>query len=121
MARVLPVLFACASLSAAAAAQPADDLGRWHAGPYSYSDELGGFAIVGISGSGRTADDPVVLVQEFHSASPVTLDVGGVAAAVELEDGVGEGGITSADPQTIRVTVQDGTNRCAQTLTLEAI
>ena len=73
MARVLPVLFACASLSAAAAAQPADDLGRWHAGPYSYSDELGGFAIVGISGSGRTADDPVVLVQEFHSASPVTL------------------------------------------------
>lgn len=50
----------------------ADDLGRWHAGAYSYSDELGGFAIVAISGNG-TKDDPVVLTQEFLSASPVTL------------------------------------------------
>lgn len=73
MAKALPALLAFASLSVAAAAQPVDDLGRWHAGPYSFSDEMGGFAIVGISGSGRTADDPVVLVQEFHSASPVTL------------------------------------------------
>lgn len=55
-------------------AQAADDLGRWHAGPYSYSDELGGFAIVDISGTG-TVDDPVVLTQEFFSASPVTLVV----------------------------------------------
>lgn len=53
-------------------APAADDLGRWHAGAYSYSDELGGFAIVAISGSG-TKDDPVVLTQEFLSASPVTL------------------------------------------------
>lgn len=73
MMRMLPALAAFAGLCATAAAQPVDDLGRWHAGPYSYSDEAGGFVIVGISGSGRSADDPVVLVQEFHSASPVTL------------------------------------------------
>ncbi len=75
MAKMLPALLAFFSgLATAAAAQPAaDDLGRWHAGPYSYSDEMGGFAIIGISGSGRSADDPVVLLQELFSASPVTL------------------------------------------------
>ena len=72
-----PALLALAGLLAAggavpAAAQPVDDLGRWHAGPYSYSDEMGGFANVGISGRG-TVDDPVVLTQEFFSASPVVL------------------------------------------------
>lgn len=74
MARLLPALFAFAGFSTGADPPPAaDDPGRWHAGPYSYSDELGGFAIIGISGSGRSADDPVVLVQELFSASPVTL------------------------------------------------
>lgn len=73
MAKARPALLAFAGLCATAAAQPVDDLGRWHAGAYSYSAEMGGFAIVGISGSGRTADDPVVLVQEFYSASPATL------------------------------------------------
>jgi len=72
MARTLPALIVLASLAAAVPAGAADDLGRWHAGPYSYSDELGGFAIVDISGTG-TLDDPVVLTQEFFSASPVTL------------------------------------------------
>ncbi|MCV0396239.1 MAG: hypothetical protein K5872_04305 [Rhizobiaceae bacterium] len=42
------------------------------AGAYSYSDELGGFSITGISGSG-TRTDPVVLEQELNSASPVTM------------------------------------------------
>lgn len=55
-------------------AEAADDEGRWHAGAYSYSDELGGFAITGISGSG-TIDDPVVIHQELVSASPVTLSI----------------------------------------------
>lgn len=45
---------------------------RWFAGLYSFSDELGGFRITGISGIG-TREDPVVLVQEFEEASPVTL------------------------------------------------
>lgn len=54
-----------------AAAGPADD-GRWYAGAYSFSDELGGFRILSVSGTG-TRNDPVVLAQEMVSASPVTL------------------------------------------------
>lgn len=67
----MPIALA-ALLATAGMAKPADDLGRWHAGAYSYSDERGGFTILGISGSG-TLEDPVVLFQELHSASPVTL------------------------------------------------
>ncbi len=48
------------------------DGGVWRVGAYSFSDELGGFRILSAKGSG-TKDDPVVLVQEFFSASPVTL------------------------------------------------
>ncbi|WP_235911656.1 hypothetical protein [Mesorhizobium xinjiangense] len=44
----------------------------WRAGAYSFSDEKGGFRILAVSGRG-TADDPVVIDQEFYSASPVTL------------------------------------------------
>jgi hypothetical protein len=49
----------------------ADD-GRFYAGAYSFSDELGGFRITGISGTGSTAD-PIVLREEFSSSSPMTL------------------------------------------------
>lgn len=52
-------------------AGPGDD-GRWHAGAYSYSDEMGGFRIVAVSGSG-TKEDPVQIEQAFDSAGPVTL------------------------------------------------
>lgn len=45
---------------------------RWVAGGYSFSDELGGFTITGVSGSG-TREDPIVIVEELQSASPVTL------------------------------------------------
>lgn len=45
---------------------------RWQAGPYSFSDELGGFRIVGASGKG-TKDDPIVIQEEMNSASPVTM------------------------------------------------
>jgi hypothetical protein len=74
MGRNLPTLLALAGTLAAGPAGAADDLGRWNAGAYSYSDERGGFSIVGISGTG-TLEDPIVLVQELHSASPVTLVV----------------------------------------------
>ena len=75
MARSLPALLALAALPCGSVlSDAADDVGRWHAGPYSYSDELGGFSIVAISGTG-TFDDPVVLTQEFYSASPVTLTI----------------------------------------------
>lgn len=45
---------------------------RWIAGGYSFSDELGGFTIVGVGGSG-TKEDPIVIQEELVSASPVTL------------------------------------------------
>ena len=72
MARSLTALLALAGAWTHAHAEGANDLGRWHAGAYSYSDELGGFALTGISGTG-TLDDPVVIYQELYSASPVTL------------------------------------------------
>ena len=74
MRRALPALSALWSILAfaEAGAQQVDDLGRWHAGGYSYSDELGGFSIIGIAGIG-TAEDPVVLSQELFSASPAVL------------------------------------------------
>ncbi|MDW6021152.1 hypothetical protein SAZ10_05170 [Mesorhizobium sp. BAC0120] len=50
----------------------AEDGRKWVAGNYSFSDELGGFMITGISGKG-TRDDPVVIQEELQSASPVTL------------------------------------------------
>lgn len=51
-----------------------DDAGHltWPAGAYSFSDELGGFRILSASGRG-TREDPVVIVEELTSASPVTL------------------------------------------------
>ncbi len=42
--------------------------------PYAFSDELGGFSILAISGAG-TRDDPVHVAQSFRTASPVTLVV----------------------------------------------
>lgn len=50
------------------------DDGRWIAGGYSYSDELGGFRILSAEGTGTLAD-PVVLIEEMQSASPTTLVV----------------------------------------------
>lgn len=46
----------------------------WAAGAYSFSDELGGFRITGVSGRG-THDDPVVVAEELYSATPVTLTI----------------------------------------------
>ncbi len=74
MGMILPALLALAGMLATAHAEGADDLGRWHAGAYSYSDEMGGFAITGISGTG-TLEDPVIIYQELFSASPVTLTI----------------------------------------------
>lgn len=44
----------------------------WNSGAYSFSDELGGFRITGVSGSG-TREDPFVVKEELESSSPVTL------------------------------------------------
>lgn len=52
-------------------AGPGDD-GRWHAGGYSFSDELGGFRIRAVEGSGTRAD-PVILTQELSTTAAVVL------------------------------------------------
>lgn len=44
----------------------------WLGGAYSFSDELGGFRITGVSGTG-TKNDPITITEELDSASPVTL------------------------------------------------
>ena len=50
------------------------DDGQWRAGAYAFSDELGGFRILSATGRGTKAE-PIVLVQELSSASPVTLTI----------------------------------------------
>jgi hypothetical protein len=55
-----------------ARAQVVGDDGRWLAGAYSFSDELGGFHITGVRGKG-TETDPIIVSQELLSATPVTL------------------------------------------------
>ncbi len=67
LGRILGGLLSLALISAG----PADD-GRWHAGDYSFSDELGGFSILSISGSG-TREDPIEIREAFDSLAPVTL------------------------------------------------
>jgi hypothetical protein len=64
----------CVLAANAATAQEAAQAKRWVAGGYSFSDELGGFTITGVSGSG-TKDDPIVIQEELNSASPVQLVV----------------------------------------------
>jgi len=46
----------------------------WTSGAYSFSDELGGFHITGVSGRG-SKDDPFVVTEELNSATPVTLTI----------------------------------------------
>jgi hypothetical protein len=81
---ILAVALACGTVPGRAADEtPRDgdanapirtDDGQWRAGAYAFSDELGGFTILSASGRGTKAD-PIVLVQQFHSASPVTLTI----------------------------------------------
>lgn len=52
----------------------AEDGGLWPAGPYMLSDELGDFTISAVGGTG-TADDPIVVFEEFRSATPATLTI----------------------------------------------
>ncbi len=70
-ARHLPGMLVALAVASSATGASAE---TWFAGPYSFSDELGGFVIRGASGSG-SKDDPIVIEQEMLSASPVTLVV----------------------------------------------
>ena len=59
-------------MAAAGLAGAGSSRSRWEAGAYSFSDELGGFRIVGVSGTG-TKEDPIVIREEINSATPVTM------------------------------------------------
>jgi hypothetical protein len=68
-----PAAICAGALLVAVAGQAEEaDSKRWEAGAYSFSDELGGFNIVGVSGKG-TRDDPIVIREEMNSATPVTM------------------------------------------------
>ena len=71
MTRHLRILAVLLTLPLLISAGPADD-GRWYAGDYSFSDELGGFSILSVTGSGTKAD-PIEISEQLDSANPVTL------------------------------------------------
>lgn len=75
----------------------------WTAGAYSFSDELGGFRITGVSGVG-TGDDPIIVEQELSSASPVTL----VIRAVGVVQPYGRSGLTPNGFLHMRVVARNG-------------
>ena len=52
----------------------AQENGQWRAGRFSFSDELGGFRITGVNGSG-TRRDPYFIQQTFDTARSATLVV----------------------------------------------
>ena len=64
----------CLALLCQTAPSGAQQQKEWMAGAYSFSDELGGFHITGVSGTG-TRDDPIVVEEELNSATPVTLTI----------------------------------------------
>lgn len=65
-----------AFVAALLAAAPgfADEGDMWPAGPYMFSDEPGHLTITAAGGTG-TRDDPIVLIEEFLSATPATLTI----------------------------------------------
>ena len=70
MLRHLRILAAFLSLALVGAG--ASDDGRWYAGDYSFSDELGGFRILSVTGSGKK-DDPIEIVEALGRPTPVTM------------------------------------------------
>ncbi|MCO5063093.1 MAG: hypothetical protein M9924_01625 [Rhizobiaceae bacterium] len=86
---------AIAAIAALAAAViPArSDQQVWRAGNFTFSDEMGGFTIRGISGAG-TREDPIVVDEELQSSSPVTMVIRSSGAS--LPDSVAGNLATSA-------------------------
>lgn len=54
------------------AAPPPSSAVELFAGGFSFSDELGGFRLISVSGTG-SASDPIVLVEEITEVAPITL------------------------------------------------
>ena len=84
-------LFAAAAFSLAAGLFA--DAGRaepFPAGDFSFSDELGGFRILSVSGTGSSAD-PVILEEEIFETGPVTLVIRRIAPGGRITDPRGFG------------------------------
>lgn len=64
----------------------------WVAGGYSFSDELGGFSIRAVTGSG-TREHPIVIEEELYSASPVTLTIRTSAAGAPSDGNLENGAL----------------------------
>jgi hypothetical protein len=64
----------CCTLAAFVSSAHGQGGEAWQAGPYSFSDELGGFRIRSVSGMGTRAD-PVIVDEELETADPVILEV----------------------------------------------
>lgn len=80
--RLLLYVLTAAACPAAAPAIAAE----FAAGVYSFSDELGGFRLLSVSGRGTPAD-PIVVTEEILDAAPVTLTIRrrpGARGAVQL-------------------------------------
>lgn len=76
------ILAVCVSLTQSASAE------IWSAGGYSFSDELGGFRLISVTGSGSLVD-PIVIVEEL-------VDIGQIVLVIRGEEK------TSADGTMIR-------------------
>ena len=63
----------------------------WYAGGFSFSDELGGFKILAVSGSG-TSSDPVVILEEVTDLRPAVLIIRNLGVAA---DGISSQGLRS--------------------------
>ncbi len=85
--RACPAILLC-FIAAMPAGARAGERKVWDSGPYSFSDELGGFRIRGVSGRG-THDDPIILFEELESATPVTLTIRAIRP-IRPFDGSGE-------------------------------
>ena len=66
------LMFVLALALAAGAARAKD----WTAGGLTFSDELGGFRLISVSGRG-SIEDPIVIVEELTSVEPVVLVIRG--------------------------------------------
>ena len=66
-------------------------------------------------------DTATITVSASQSGAPVTLVVAGTPVSVTFINGIGTVTITSADPATIPVSVQDPANRTTDSYSIEAM
>lgn len=85
MRTTLACLALCVCLSVLGAASRAGERREWQSGYYAFSDELGGFRIRSVRGTGLS-DDPIVITEELTSSSPVTLVIRAVKPGQPTDD-----------------------------------